>query len=85
MNQATMAILVTTLVPIVIMLLKMAAPKIPKALLPILAILLPVVGDLIAYYTGLPSFGAGNPLIAAILGGAGVAVREVVDQLKQLA
>ena len=85
MNQTLAITMVPVLVPILILLIKTAIPKIPTVLLPVLAIVLPAVGDLTAYYAGLPNFGQGNPLMAAILGGAGVALREVVDQVKKLA
>ena len=73
--------LITFLVPMLIWGTKSLLPKIPKAVLPILAPLLGAGLELIPYLTGIS--GTGNPVLGAIFGGLGVWLREVVDQLKK--
>jgi hypothetical protein len=70
--------LIPLLVPILIAGLKMGVAWIPGTLLPIIAPLLGGLADAgIAYATG----AAANPMLGAMLGSAGVGVREIVDQL----
>lgn len=66
------------LVPILIALSKLAIPKVPSWTLPIVA---PALGALIDY---IGSFGGSpaHPIAAALLGSAGVGLREIVDQVK---
>lgn len=69
-------------VPLFIALAKMLIPMLPGWLLPIIA---PILGGLadagLAYVSG----GTANPVLGAILGSAGVGVREIVDQIKRAA
>ena len=73
--------IIALVVPLLICGVKLLIPKVPKALLPILA---PVFGaglEIVLYSAG--ASGAANPVAGAILGGLGVWLREVVDQLKK--
>lgn len=72
--------IIPLLVPIVVAIGKSALPKVPTWLLPILA---PALGALIDYLGSLATGGSANPIAAAILGSAGVGLREIVDQVKQ--
>jgi len=69
-------LLIPILVPLEIAAVKKLAPMLPSWLLPILA---PILGGFQAGITGISSVGAG-----AVLGLAGVGVREAVDQGKRL-
>lgn len=79
MKSQLLLSLIPVLVPLFIAALKLAVPKVPKPLLPILA---PILGGLadagIAYAAG----SAANPMLGAALGAAGVGVREIVDQVR---
>ena len=67
------------LVPVLLAILKNLVPKIPPSYLPIAAAVLGALLDsLTSYLTG----NAVNPALGAILGSAGVGLREIVDQLK---
>jgi len=66
------------LVPLIIAGMKFLAPKIPGWLLPILA---PVLGIAIDALGSLATGQAGNVWMAALLGLAGVGLREAKDQL----
>lgn len=71
-------LLIPVIVPLVIAGFKLGISRLPGWLLPIIAPLLGGVLDAgIAYLTGNPA----NPLMGAILGSAGVGVRELKDQL----
>lgn len=72
---ALLQILAPIVGPIITMLLKKAAPGLP-------AILLPIIATTIGAATA--AAGGASPVTAVALGGSGVAVREVVDQTKQL-
>jgi hypothetical protein len=79
MNKLTlMQMLVPVLVPAAIAALKQLLPKIPKPWLPILAPLLGALIDIAATC----QVGPGTPL-AALLGAAGVGLREILDQLRK--
>jgi hypothetical protein len=74
-------LLIPVLVPVIIAGVKWALPKIPPIALPILA---PVLGaglDIVLHYAGVTS---SNGVLGAVLGAAGVGLREVVDQVKKL-
>ena len=71
--------LIPIAVPVAIALLKKAAPKIPGWLLPIIAPLMGAAADIALNYAGVATLGAGW---SALLGSAGVGLREVQDQLK---
>ena len=70
--------LTPVIVPLVIALAKSWAPQIPSWALPLIAPVLGVVIDVINSYA---SGQANNLVVAALLGLAGVGVREIKDQL----
>ena len=72
--------LIPLAVPVVIALLKNVMPKIPGVWLPILAPLLGAGADIVMHFAGVSTLG---PLWGAVLGSAGVGLRELQDQLKQ--
>lgn len=72
--------LIPLLAPALIALVKVFVPRIPKALLPWLA---PLLGAAVDWVGQLAGLSAGNPVMGALLGAAGVAVREAVDQAKK--
>ena len=72
--------LIPLLVPIVVAVLKKLLPFVPGWALPILA---PALGALIDWIGALATGHAANPIVAALLGSAGVGVREIYDQVKQ--
>lgn len=74
--------LIPLVVPGLVALFKFLLPKVPKVVLPILAPILGAAADVLLHFAGLSSGGA---LTGAILGGAGVALREAYDQSKKLA
>jgi hypothetical protein len=82
MTPALWSSLIPLLVPLVIAAAKALVPQVPRWTLPILAPVLGAVAEIAGYYAGLTT---GNPLLGAILGAAGVGLREIVDQLKRLA
>lgn len=72
--------LIAVLVPMIVALFKKALPQIPKPLLPLLAAVLGVIGDLAAsYLSGAPS----NSVLGALLGFGGVGLRELIDQMRK--
>ena len=74
----TLQAILPILVPALIMVIKAMIPKLPKVWLPILA---PVLGAGIEFAaTGV--FGA-NTVVGAVLGSAGVGLREILDQVKK--
>jgi hypothetical protein len=73
-------LLIPLLTPILIAGAKLLAPKIPSTLLPIIAPILGAGLDILLHYAGM---GTGGPILGAILGSAGVGVREIVDQLRK--
>ena len=80
MSQTVILGLIPLVVPILLWGLKGVVPLIPKFLLPILAPLLGAALEWIGYYAGVTS---GNPVLGAVLGAAGVGLREVIDQIKR--
>ena len=73
--------LIPAVTPVIIAGLKQAVAAIPRALLPWLA---PVVGMLADIAVQASGLGDGVPLgMAALLGAAGVGIREASDQAKQ--
>jgi hypothetical protein len=58
----------------------MVVPSIPAWLLPILAPLLGAGADIVLHYAGVVTLGA---TWGALLGSAGVGLREIQDQVKQ--
>lgn len=77
--QTIVTIVTPIIVPLIIAGVKYIIPKIPTWLLPILA---PILGAVLTIITNYAAQSSGNLVIAAILGLAGVGVREIVDQLK---
>lgn len=73
--------LIVPAVPLLIAALKLLVPKIPRAALPIMAPLLGAALDIAASYLG---SGTANPVWGAVLGAAGVGLREIVDQMRKL-
>jgi hypothetical protein len=72
------AALTPIIVPILIWGVKLATDRIPKEALPILAAALGVLAD---YVNTLVTAGGHGIIVGALLGLAGVGVREVTDQL----
>ena len=70
--------IIPLLVPILVALAKMGIPKLPSWTLPIIATCL---GALINYIASLMGASVG-PIMGALLGAAGVGVREIYDQVK---
>ena len=81
-SENIIAWLTPILVPLIIAGMKYLAPKIPGWLLPILA---PVLGIAIDALGSLATGQAGNVWMAALLGLAGVGLREAKDQLGKAA
>jgi len=81
MTAATWQLLIPALVPVAIAMLKLMIPGIPKPWLPVLAPLLGGLLDAGTAYAGISS--GANPLVGALLGSAGVGLREIVDQLRK--
>ena len=76
------ALIVTGATPLVIAAVKEIVPKIPRVWLPIAAPFIGMLLQIILNYAGLTN---GDTLTGMILGAAGVALREAVDQVKKLA
>ena len=72
--------LIPVLVPMILGLAKAEVPKLPSWILPILA---PALGALIDWLTSLATGTTPNPIASAVLGAAGVGLREVYDQVRQ--
>lgn len=72
---------ISAVTPVVIALIRFLAPRIPKPWIPALT---PVVGLLLNWVSGLYGAGEVSPLQAAIAGAAGVAIRELIKQLRTL-
>ncbi len=72
--------LIPVVVPVAVYLLKSLVPKVPTVWLPVAAIALGAVADTAAHFaTG----SVANPILGAVLGAAGVGLREVVDQIRK--
>lgn len=71
--------LIPVLVPLIIAIGKWALPKVPAWILPILA---PALGALVDFLTTWATGATSSPALGAILGSAGVGVRELLDQVK---
>lgn len=69
----------TVIIPLLLALTKTILPKLPPSWLPIIAPILGALGDAIA---SLVSGNTMNPALGAILGSAGVGLREIIDQIK---
>jgi hypothetical protein len=77
--QPQILAVITAITPILIALLKIAVPKIPKQLLPVIA---PVVGVLVEYVSTSIGTAGTSWWLAAIGGSAGVGLRELYDQIR---
>lgn len=73
--------IIIALTPVIIAAVKMLIPKIPKAALPIVAPLLGAAADIAGHYAGLWQ---SNGAVGAVLGMAGVGLREAYDQGKKV-
>lgn len=83
MNESPITIwqaLIPILAPIVAGAIKRFTPKLPRWIVPIIPVALGALADFIMSRAGLSE---GNGLMGAILGAAGVFVREVSDQTKK--
>lgn len=72
--------LIPVLAPLLVALIKTVIPRVPKPLLPLLATGLGVGLDYLGQAAGLS---ASNPILGAVLGAAGVGLREALDQTKK--
>lgn len=72
--------LIPLVVPVLLAVLRVLAPKIPKVLLPILAPLLGAGADIALHYAGVSTMGV---VWGAVLGSAGVGLRELADQIRK--
>ena len=72
-------LLITAGVPIVIAIGKLAMGWLPGWLLPIIA---PIIGGLADAAIAWASGGTPNPILGAVLGSAGVGMREIYDQVR---
>jgi len=70
--------IIVAITPVLIEVIKWAAPKIPGKIIPIVAPALGAMADMAGSYAGL---WASNPIAGALLGMAGVGLRELYDQL----
>ena len=80
-NPLGVMALIPIIVPVLITLCKTLIPKIPTVALPVLAPAFGALIDIVLHYAGASTHG---PFVGALLGAAGVGVRELVDQLKQM-
>lgn len=78
LNQLTL--LIPVIVPMVIALLKTEIPKLPSWTLPILAPILGAISDYLMQKVGIQGHG---PIVGALMGSAGVGLRELKDQIQQ--
>lgn len=73
-------LIIPLVVPIIIAALKALWPAIPKVWLPIVAPILGALAEILLYLAGM---GGGDPAMGALLGQAGVGLREIYDQIKK--
>lgn len=76
--SSLLMLLIPVLVPLIVALGKFIVPKVPTWMLPIIA---PALGALLDFLTSLATGSTANPMIGALLGSAGVGVRELIDQV----
>lgn len=72
--------LIPVLVPVVVGVFKALLPNVPTRLLPGLAIVVGALSDLAMSSVGLT--GGSNPMLAAVLGAAGIGMRELKEMFK---
>ena len=80
MDTQWVTLMLPVVVPVLLALVRLVVPKIPKVAIPVLAPVLGAALEILGYYGGLTN---GNPIAGAIYGGLGVLVREVVDQIRK--
>jgi len=78
-NLNALLLLIPVLVPLLVAIGKWAVPRMPAWILPIVA---PALGALIDFLSAWATGAAANPVVGALLGSAGVGIREIVDQVK---
>lgn len=78
-SNSLLLALIPVIVPLIIALGKWALPKVPVWILPILA---PALGALVDFLAAWATGATASPALGAILGSAGVGVRELLDQVK---
>jgi uncharacterized RDD family membrane protein YckC len=69
-------LIIIPVVPVILAIMKQLIPKIPKMWIPIAAAVIGALAELAMGYSGIPGWGA-------ILGMAGVGLREIVDQIRK--
>jgi hypothetical protein len=74
MHYVSLPQLIMAMSPLVVAGVKKVVPKVPKVVLPLLSV---AVGTVAGYVTSV------GPLAGATYGAVGVALREVVDQVKK--
>lgn len=74
--------LIPAAVPLVIAVVKLLLPRIPKVWLPILAPVLGALADI--FIQGAQGGAIQAPWLGAALGAAGVGLREIADQVRKL-
>lgn len=84
MSPALATALIPILVPVFLAGLKSFIPSLPKSSLPVLAPFLGALAEASMTAAGQPTLG-GPPWLGAVLGSAGVGIREIVDQVKKAA
>jgi len=77
-SQSPLLLIIAALVPLVIQIVKLVAGSLPTWSLPVIA---PLLGMLLDYIGSLISGGHATPGVGALLGLAGVGVRELIDQV----
>lgn len=81
MDPESLRLLIMGVVPLLIAAAKLAIPRFPRRLIPILVPILGAALDLVGYATG--ALGTSRPVAGAVLGALGLWLREVLDQLRQ--
>ena len=70
--------IIPILTPMIIAVIKWGAPKIPKAILPVLCPIIGAALDIVGYYAGITP---GTGIAGAVLGASGLWLRELIDQV----
>lgn len=79
-NVSVWLALIPAFVPVVLALLKTLVPKIPKVWLPVLAPVLGAGAEVALHFAGVST---GGVLVGALLGAAGLWLRELADQVRK--
>jgi hypothetical protein len=80
-SSSAWELMIPVLVPVIIAAVKWALPKVPAVALPILAPVLGAAMEIVLHFAGVSG---SNGVLGAVLGAAGVGLREVIDQIKKL-